>query len=128
MVLVFLLLTLTPFNISILVLLTLNKYLSIGCERHVIMFWKYKKWYMIFVIKFARSFSFSDLSLQRIEINCEQMIILWTHYEHNMMIIRDDEKRLGIPRANLELEHERLYDHLFVQFFDLLYRRYFPDI
>ena len=41
-----------------------------------IMFWKYKKGYIYFVIKVARPISFSDLSLHRIEINYEQMTIL----------------------------------------------------
>ena len=40
--------------------LTLNKHLSIGWERQVIMFWKHKKQLICFVIKVARSISFSD--------------------------------------------------------------------
>ena len=84
-------------HISIMVLLlTLSKCLSIGCERQVIMFWKYKKRYICFVIKVARSISFSDLSLHRIEINHEQMIILWTYYDHNMNICNSCKFAPGI--------------------------------
>ena len=43
-------------------LLTLKKYLSVGCERQVIMFWKHKKRYICFIIKVARPISFSNLS------------------------------------------------------------------
>ena len=64
-----------------LLILTLNKHLSVGCERQVIMFWKHKKRYISFVIKVARPISFSDLSLHRIEINYEQMTILWPYCE-----------------------------------------------
>ena len=84
-------------HISIMVLLlTLSKCLSIGCERQVIMFWKHKKRYICFVIKVARSISFSDLSLHRIEINHEQMTILWTYYDHNMNICNSCKLAPGI--------------------------------
>ena len=61
-------------------LLTLNKNLSVGCERQVIMFWKHEKRHIRLVIEVARPISFSDLSLHRIEINYEQMTIRWTYY------------------------------------------------
>ena len=62
-------------HINILFLfLTLNKYLAVGCERQVTMFWKHKKLYIFFFIK--SPISFSDLSLHRIEINYEHMTIL----------------------------------------------------
>ena len=64
----------------VFLLLTLNKHLSVGSERQVIMFWKHKKWHTCFVLKVARSVSSSDLSLHRIEMNYEQMTILWTYY------------------------------------------------
>ena len=63
----------------LLTLLTLNKYLAVGCERHVIMFWKHSKLYICFLIKSPTSFS--NLSLHRIEINYEHMTILWTSNE-----------------------------------------------
>ena len=66
-----------PINIVFL-LWTLSKYLSLGCERQAITFWKHKKRYICFVKKVARPISFSDLSLHRTEINYEQMTILWT--------------------------------------------------
>ena len=59
---------------KVFLLLTLNKYLPVGCERQVIMLWKQKKLYICFVTK--RPISFSDLSLHRIEI-------IWT-YDHTM--------------------------------------------
>ena len=65
----------------VFILLTLNKYLSVGCQMQVIMFWKYKKRHICFVIKVARPISFSDLSLDRIEMNYEKMTMLWTYYE-----------------------------------------------
>ena len=87
-------------HISIVfVLLILNKYMSVGCERQVIMFWKHKKCYICFVIKVARSVSFSDLSLHRIEINFEQMTMLWTYYEHNINICFSSKFAPGIPSA-----------------------------
>ena len=64
----------------VFLLLTLNKYLSVGCESQVIMFWKHKKRHICFVTKVSSPISFSDLSLHRIEINYEQMAILWTYY------------------------------------------------
>ena len=66
----------------VFLLLTLNRYLSVGCKRQMMMFWKYKKLCICFLIKFGRPISFSDLSLHRIEVNYEQMTILWTYYEH----------------------------------------------
>ena len=80
----------------VFLLLTLNKYLSVGCERQVIMFWKHKKRHICFV-KVARPILFSDLSLHRIEINYEQMTILWTDYEHNMNIRFSSKFALRIP-------------------------------
>ena len=59
--------------------LTLNKYLTVGCERQVIMFWKHKKPYICFLIK--SPISFSGLSLHLIEINYEHMTKLWTYNE-----------------------------------------------
>ena len=60
--------------------LTANKYLSLGCERQVVMFWKYKKRHISLVAK--AYISFSDLSLHRIEINYEQMTIMnILHYQ-----------------------------------------------
>ena len=66
------------------VLLTLNKYLSVGCERHVITFWKHKKMFICFVIK--RAISFRDLSVQGIEINYKHMTILWTYNEQMLQL------------------------------------------
>ena len=57
----------------VFLLLTLNKYLSAGYERQVIMFWKHKKWYICFVLKVASPLSFNNLSLHRIEKSYEQM-------------------------------------------------------
>ena len=57
----------------VLLLLTLNKYLSAGCESQVIMFWKHKKRYICFVLKVASLLSFNNLSLRRIEKSCEPM-------------------------------------------------------
>ena len=96
-------------------LLTLNKCLSVGCERQVIMFWKHKKRLICFVIKVARPISFSDLSLHRIEINYEQMTILWTCYEHNMNICFSSKFSLRIPSVLSS----------FRPVFDLLCHRYF---
>ena len=45
---------------TVFLLWTLNKYFSLGCERHVIMFWKCKKRHICFVIKIVRFISFSD--------------------------------------------------------------------
>ena len=78
-------------------LLTLNKYFSVGCEKQVMMFWKHRKQYICFVIKVERAISFSDLSLHRIEINYEQIIVLWIYYEHNMNICFSSKFALGIP-------------------------------
>ena len=51
----------------VFLLLTLNKYLPEGCESQVIVFWKYKKRYICFVIKVAIPISFNDLSLHQTE-------------------------------------------------------------
>ena len=56
----------------VLLLLTLNKYLSAGCESQVIMFWKHKKRYICFVLKVASPLSFNNLSLRRIEKNYDE--------------------------------------------------------
>ena len=49
-------------HISIVcLLLTLNKYLSVGCERQVIIFWKDKKRYICFAIKVARPISLTAI-------------------------------------------------------------------
>ena len=64
----------------VFLLLNLNKDLSVGSERQVIIFCKHEKRHICFVIKVARSISFSDLSLHQIEINYEQMTIPWTYY------------------------------------------------
>ena len=64
----------------LLTLLTLNKYLAVGRERQVIMFWKYKKLCICFLLKSPTSLS--NLSLHRIEINYKHMTILWTCNEH----------------------------------------------
>ena len=82
---------------AVFILLTLNKYLSVGCERQVMMFWKHKKRYIYFVIKVFRSISFSDLSLHRIKLNYEHMIILWTYYEHIMNICFSSKFFLETP-------------------------------
>ena len=50
-------------------------------------------------MKVARSISFSDLSLHRIEINYEQMTMLRTYYEHNMKICFSSKFALGIPNV-----------------------------
>ena len=60
-------------------LLTLNKYLSLVCEKQVIIFWKHTKKILCFVINFISPISFNDLSLHWIEII---ITILWTYYEH----------------------------------------------
>ena len=60
--------------------LTFNKYLSVGCERYVKIFWKQKKPDICFLLKLGRPISFRDLSLYLTEINYEQMTILWTYY------------------------------------------------
>ena len=71
----------------VFLLLTSNKYLSVECERQVIMFWKHKKRNICFVIKIARPISFSDSSLHRIEIN----------YGHIMRICFSFKYPLKIP-------------------------------
>ena len=66
----------------VFLLLTFKIYLKLGCERQVIMFWKYKKLYICFVIKVTRSISFSDLSFapnwNKLWTNDHIMNILWT--------------------------------------------------
>ena len=81
----------------VFLLLTLSKYLPVVCERQVIMFWKHKKRYISFVIKVERPISFSDLSLHWIEINYEQITMVWTFYEHNVNICFSAIFALGIP-------------------------------
>ena len=68
-------------HVNIVFLLsTLNKYLSAGCERQVIMFWKHKKWYVCFVLKVASALSFNNLSLRRIEERHEQWCSGYHYY------------------------------------------------
>ena len=81
----------------VFLLLTLNKYLSVGCERQVIMFWKHKRRCICFVIKVARPNSFSDLSLHWIEIDYKQMTMSWTYYKHNINLCFSTKFALGIP-------------------------------
>ena len=82
-------------NIVFLLLLWVSTFQSVVKSKT--MFWKHKKRYICFEIKVPRPFSFSDLSLHRIEINYEEMTILWTYYEHNMNICFSSEFVLGIP-------------------------------
>ena len=85
-------------HINILfLLLTLNTDLSVECERQIIMLWKHIERCICFVIKVARLISFSDLSLHLIEINYEQMAMLWAYYEHDMNICFGSKFDLGIP-------------------------------
>ena len=87
-------------HINILFLfLTLNKYFSVPFERQAVMFWKHKERLICFVIKVARPISFSDLSMHRIEINYEQMTILWTYYEHSMNMCFSSKFALGIIKV-----------------------------
>ena len=58
---------------------------------------KTQKQYIYFIIRVARPISFSDLSLHRIEINYEQMTILWSYYEYNMNICFTSKFAPGIP-------------------------------
>ena len=58
---------------------------------------KTQKQYICFIIRVARPISFSDLSLHRIEINYEQMTILWSYYEYNMNICFTSKFAPGIP-------------------------------
>ena len=64
--------------------LTLNKYLSAGCERQVKMFWKHKKQYICFVLKVAGTLSFNNLSSHQIEKICsrnpKRIIIVSSRY------------------------------------------------
>ena len=81
----------------VFLLLALVKYLSIGFERQVIMFWKSKKRYNCFIVNVARPISFSNLSLHRIKTNYEHIksILL---YEHIIEICFSSKFVLGIPR------------------------------
>ena len=67
----------------VFLLLTLNKHLSVGCARQVIILWNTKSDILKVIIKVAievaRPISFSDYHY-RIEINYVQMTILWTYY------------------------------------------------
>ena len=55
----------------VFLLLTLNKCLSVGCKRHVIMFRKHKKWYICLILKVESPLSFNNLSLHQIEKSYE---------------------------------------------------------
>ena len=57
---------------------------------------KIQKLYICFVTKVAKPISFGDLSSHRIEIDCEQMTILWIYYEH-INICFSSKFALGIP-------------------------------
>ena len=57
----------------VFLLLTLNKHLSAGCKRQVIMFWKHKKRYICFVLKVASPLLFNNLSLHQIEKSHRQI-------------------------------------------------------
>ena len=59
---------------------------------------KVKKSYKTQKVKksYEKSISFSGLSLHRIEINCEQMIMSWTYYGQNMNICFSSKFALGI--------------------------------
>ena len=57
----------------VFLLLTLNKYLSAGCERQVIIFWKHKKRYICFVLKVESPLLFNNISLHEIDKSYEQM-------------------------------------------------------
>ena len=79
-------------------LLTLNKHLSVGRERQVIMFWKHKKPYIRLFAKVARPISLSNLSLHRKEINYDHFIsILLYGCEHIMDTCFSSKFALGIP-------------------------------
>ena len=78
----------------VFLLLTLNKYLSVG---QVIIFQKHKKRHNCFVIKVARPISFSYLSLHWTEIIFEQITLLWTYYEHNINKCFSYKIALGNP-------------------------------
>ena len=80
----------------VFLLLTLNKYLSLGCERQVMMFWKHKKRYICFIINIARPFSFSNSSLHRIELNYDHIRSILS-YEHIMDICFSSKFALAIP-------------------------------
>ena len=60
----------------VFLLLILNKCVSAGCKRQVIMFWKHKKRCICFVLKVASPLSFNNLSLHEIEKSYEQMTIV----------------------------------------------------
>ena len=60
---------------------------------------KTQKAHICFVIKVARSISFSELSLHQIEINYEQITTLWTYYEHGINICFISKFALGILRV-----------------------------
>ena len=62
----------------VFLLLTLNEYVSVGCERQVIMFWKQKKRHICFVIK-VHSLYHSAIYIIAPNWNYEQMTILWTY-------------------------------------------------
>ena len=62
----------------VFLLLTLNKHVSVGCERQVIMFWKQKKRHICFVLKVHGLFQ-SAIYIIAPNWNYEQMTILWTY-------------------------------------------------
>ena len=70
----------------VFLLLTLSKYLSVGCERQVITSWKHKKRSICFLINVDRPISFSNLSLHRIKDKLWHIIkryyYIWTYYGH----------------------------------------------
>ena len=65
----------------VFLLLTLNKYLSVGWERQVIMFWKHKKRYICFIC-FIQWFIIAQN---------------WDNYEHNINLCFSSKFPLGIP-------------------------------
>ena len=84
------------FNLTVFLLLTLNKYLSVGCERQVIVFWKHKKRYICFIINISRPILLSNLSLHRVEINYDHIKTILL-YEHIMNIWFSLKFALGMP-------------------------------
>ena len=78
---------------TVLLLWTLNKYFSVGGERQVEIFWKYKKRHISFVIKVARPISFSGF------IIAPNWNKLWAndHKEHIINICFNSKFALIIP-------------------------------
>ena len=81
----------------VFLLLTLSKYLSVGCERQLITSWKHKKRSIYFLKNVDRSISFSNLSLHRIKDKLWHIIkryyYIWTYYGTFFM----SKFALGIP-------------------------------